>query len=145
MKTIPPRSQVEQPKRFTDNQLICDDLRLDRLRLEAAKCNDQRKVMEAEPDAVKLSDGITAVLYETRANVAGETRHFPHLIPCDLKTHSYARLRGNLTVNDVVMQIRLGYAKYQELLAKQQQSSAFCSGSSRWSGRYSNAAGQYRV
>ena len=108
----------EQARRFADNRLVLDDLSLDKARLGTPKHDEQFGVASTDIDSKKSGGGVTALLYDTRASITADTRHFPHLIPGEFKTPNRARLKGKLTVNDVVMQIRLGFAKYQEAMGK---------------------------
>ena len=63
-------------------------------------------------------DTVTAQLNATRANSLTTSRHFPHILSDDHKTQCRTRLKGNLSVNDVVMRVNLGFARFQMELEK---------------------------
>ena len=57
-------------------------------------------------------------LFVVKSSIVQSTRHFPFIIPAELHSDWTFVLKANLAVNDVVMRIKLGFARFRDVWGK---------------------------
>ena len=107
-----------------------DDLDLDRFRIKKRKIEKMQKQAEVIVQPMESSDvlaessntaqtsNVQTLLSATRASITSSAKFFPFVVPEEVKTNLSTKLKKGISCNDVVLRVKLGVAKYSDVVGK---------------------------